>query len=207
MDYDYEKKKLEAQLQAAKQRLEREDAKRRTLKRELMAAEAKLNVSAEKWHRYALAYDDRMKGYTGEQAIARAYLRNMPFDKYVKLVRELSNDGSLSLVDAELATVIRHIDQLTKRGREVLLERDHADYEKDVSEWQKWQRLNPDKKNWRDLKPSTGQNMLIGRIADTLNILAPQLLNRGRAHDWIARKGGNPRFANNQAASEPEGQA
>lgn len=207
MDYDYEKTKLEAQLQAAKQRLELEDAKRRTLKRELIAAAAKLNDRAEKWHRYALAHDDRMKGYTGEQAIARAYLRNMPFDKYAKLVREQSNDGALSLVDAELATVIRHFDQLTKRGREVLLERDHADYENDHSEWQKWQFQNPDKKNWRGLKASNGQNMLIGRIAEALNILAPKMLNRGDAHDWIAMHGGNPRFADNQAASEPEGEA
>jgi hypothetical protein len=206
MDYDEEKTKLEAQLQKAKQRLEREDAKRRTLKRELMATTAKLNDRAEKWHRYALAYDDRMKGYTGEQAIARAYLRNMPFEKYVRLVSEQSNDGLLSLVDAELATVNRYVDQLTKRGRKVLLERDHADYEKDLSEWQKWQLQNPDRKNWRGLKASNGQNMLIGRIAEALNIPAPKMLNRGEAHDWIAQRGGNPRFADNQAASEPGGE-
>ena len=207
MDYDYEKKKLEAQLQTAKQRLEREDAKRRTLKRELAAKTAELNNRAEKWHRYALAHDDRMKGYTGEQAIARACLRNMTFEEYVKLVSKQSNDGLLSLVDAELATVTRYVDQLTKRGREVLLERDHADYEKDLSEWQKWQLQNHYRKNWRGLKASNGQNMLIVRIAEALNILAPKMLNRGDAHDWIAMHGGNPRFADNQAKSKPEGEA
>ena len=56
MDYDYEKKKLEAQLQAAKQRIEREDAKRRTLKRELMAAAAKLNDRAENTLSWCASY-------------------------------------------------------------------------------------------------------------------------------------------------------
>ena len=207
MDYDYEKKKLEAQLQAAKQRLEREDAKRRTLKQELMAAAAKLNDRAEKWHRYALAYDDRMKGYTGEQAIARAYLRNMPFDKYAHYVRATSNDGKLSLVDAELATVIRYLDKFTEYGRDDLLKRDQLLYKQEHSEWQQWQNQNPNENDWRSRKASKGQNMLIGRIVDTYNIEPPQLLNRGDAHDWIVQHGGNPRLADNRAASEPEDEA
>ena len=199
MDYDYEKKKLEAQLHAAKQRLEREDAKRRTLKRELHATAAKLNDHAEKWHRYALSYDDRIKGYTGEQAIARAHLRNMSFDNYVNVVRQQSNDGTLSLVDAELATVVHYIKKLTEQGRGVLLERDHAKYEKEHLEWQKWQRQNPNENDWRNRKASKGQNMLICRIVDTYNIESPPLLNRGDAHDWIAQNGGSPRFAQIQS--------
>ena len=207
MDYDYEKKKLEAQLQTAKQRLEREDAKRRTLKRELSAKTAELNNRAEKWHRYALAYDDRMKGYTGEQAIARAYLRNMPFDKYAHYVSAHSNDGKLSLVDAELATVKRYLDKFTEYGRDDLLKRDQLSYKKECSKWQQWQNQNPNENDWRSRKASKGQNMLIARIVDTYNIESPPLLNRGDAHDWIAQNGGNPRFAENQAASDPEGGA
>jgi hypothetical protein len=207
MDYEYEKKKLEAQLQAAKQRLEREDAKRRTLKREMLAAASKLNDRAEKWHRYALAYDDRMNGYTGEQALAREVLRNVPFEEYVEQVRKHSNDGALSLVKAELATVIWHMDTLTKTGRKNLLSRDVAVYEKEWSGWQRWCLENPDKNNWRNLKATKGQNMLIGRIVDTKNIEAPPLLNRGDAHDWIARHGGNPRFADNQPIPKQGGEA
>ena len=205
MDYEYEKKKLEAQLHAAKQRLEKEDVKRRTLKRELHATAAKLNDRAEKWHRYALSYDDRMKGYTGEQAIARAYLRNMPFDKYAEYVRAHSNDGKLSLVASELATVTRNLEKLNEYGRDDLLKRDQLSYKKEHSEWQRWQSQNPNENDWRSRKASKGQNMLIARIVDTHNIESPPLLNRGDAHDWIAQNGGNPRFAQIQSPAGQEG--
>lgn len=207
MDYDREKKKLEAQHQAAKLRLEKEDAKRRALKRQLMATAARLNDRAEKWHRFALAYDDRQLGYTGEQAIARATLRAMQFDKYVELVRKQASDGTLSLVAAELATVLKHMDQLTARGREVLLRRDRSAYEKDLSEWQDWHRQNPDNNDWRSRKATKGQNRLIDRIAEVRDLAAPQLLNRGEAHDWIAQHGGNPRLASDQPSAGPDTQA
>ena len=207
MDYEREKKKLEAQHQAAKLRLEREDAKRRALKRQLMATAARLEDRAEKWHRFALAYADRMIGYTGQQAIARDYLRAMPFEQYVDLVRRQASDGALSLVAAELATVIKHMDQLTARGGEVLLRRDRFAYEKDLSEWQNWHRQNPDKNDWRSLKATKGQNMLLDRIAELCNIAVPQLLNRGQAHDWIAQHGGNPRLASDQSSAGSEGVA
>jgi hypothetical protein len=97
MDHEREKKKLEAQHEVAKARLAKEDEKRKALKRQLMATTARLEDRAEKWHRYALAHDDRMLGFTGEQAIARAYLRALPFDEYVEAVRKESNDGRMSL--------------------------------------------------------------------------------------------------------------
>ena len=207
MDYEREKKKLEAQHQAAKLRLEREDAKRRALKRQLMATAARLEDRAEKWHRFALAHADRMIGYTGHQAIARDYLRAMSFDQYVDLVRRQAGDGTISLVAAELATVIKHMDRLTTHGNEVLLRRDRSAYEKNLSEWQNWHRQNPDKNDWRSRKVTKGQSLLIDRIVEFQNVTAPQLLNRGEAHDWIARHGGNPRLADNRAASAPEGEA
>lgn len=86
MDFEREKKKLQAQHDAAKRRLEKEDAKRKALKRQLLATTARLEDRAEKWHRYAIEHDDRMIGYTGEQAIALGFLRAMPFDSYVELI-------------------------------------------------------------------------------------------------------------------------
>ena len=207
MDYDHERKKLEAQHLAAKLRLRREDVKRRELKRQLTATAARLKDRAEKWHRFALAFDDRQQGYTGAHAIARAYLRNMPFDEYANCVRAHSNDGKLSLLASEFAMVTRHLDKLTEYGRDDLLKRDHLSYKKEYSEWQQWQSQNPNENDWRSRKASKGQNMLIARIVDTYNIESPPLLNRSDAHDWIARRGGNPRFTDNQAASEPEGEA
>ncbi len=207
MDYEREKKKLEAQHEAAKTRLEKEEAKRKALKRELRASAAKLEDRAEKWHRYALAHNDRLMGYTGEQAIARAYLRAMPFEKYVDLVRKQSSGGTMSLVAAEFATVTKHVGQLTEFGRAVLLERDRSAYEKELSGWQEWHRHNPGKDGWRSRKPSKGQIMLIERIADDRGVGVPSLLNRGDAHDWIEQQGGNPRLAPDAPKATPEGDA
>ena len=50
MDFDREKKKLEAQHEAAKARLEKEDVKRKALKRLLLTTSARLEDRAEKWH-------------------------------------------------------------------------------------------------------------------------------------------------------------
>ena len=205
MDYEREKKKLEAQHQAAKARLEKEDAKRKALKRQLLATSARLEDRAEKWHRYALAHDDRMHGYTGEQAIARAYLRAMPFDKYVEVVRKHSGDGLIGLVAAELATVKRHFDELTDLGREELLERDRTIYERELAEWQEWHRQYPDKDDWRSRKPSKGQIKLIERIAEERCVEPPQSLNRGEAHDWIDEQGGNPRLTPGGTGPVPMG--
>lgn len=207
MDYEREKKKLEAKQQAAKARLEREDAKRKALKRQLMATTARLEDRAEKWHRYALAHDDRMVGYTGEQAIARAYLRAMPFDKYVELVRKQSSDGTLSLVAAELATVIKHMDRLTEFGREALLKRDRLIYRKELLEWQEWHCQNPEQNDWRGRNATKGQIMLIERIAEGRDIAVPQSLKRGEAHDWIEQHGGNPRLAPDEPSASSEGEA
>lgn len=207
MDFEREKKKLEAQHKAAKPRFEKEDAKRKALKRELLATTARLEDRAEKWHRYALAYDDRMIGYTGEQAIARGFLREMPFDQYSDLVRKQSNDGTMSLIAAELATVNKHFDRLTELGREMLLKRDRFIYDKELAEWQEWHRQNPDKDDWRSRKPSKGQFMLIERIAEDRKVSVPQLTDRGEAHDWIEQHGGNPRLASDEPNAAPEGDA
>ena len=173
----------------------------------LLTTSARLEDRAEKWHRYSLSHDDRMIGYTGEQAIARAYLRAMAFDRYVELVRKNSNDGTMSLAEAEFATVKMHLDRLTERGLALLLKRDRSAYEKELSEWQEWHRQNPGKDDWRGRKPSKGQIMLIERIADDRSVEVPPLLNRGEAHDWIEQQGGNPRLAPDAPNSTPGGEA
>lgn len=61
---------------------------------------------------------------------------------------------------------------------------------------------------WRTRKSTAAQRYLIAQILDLLRALGtpeadPGSLSRGAAHDWIRKRGGNPRFNSPPAWPEP----
>lgn len=195
MDFDREKKRLEQRLKAAQGKLEAATNRRKLLKQRLRTTSNTLRDKAEKWHRFGLAHHDREAGYTGEHALARMALRSMPFDDYVRYVRQYSDEGKRTLLSSEVAMVTSNLEQLTKVGQSILLRRDRAAYAKEQGEWEAWQERNPAQTSWRERKPSKGQLELVIRIAEAKELAAPEVLTRGQAHDWIAEHGGNPRLS------------
>lgn len=194
MDYDNERRRLEKRLEQAQARLEKQEAKKRLARRSVAAVQSEQRDSAEKWHRFALAHHDREAGYEGDHALARMALRAQPFDKYVNLIRPYVSLTTTALVQCELAAVIANLNAWTATGREILMQRDQAAYEKERHEWEEWQSANPAAIEWREREPTKGQLQLVRRIVEAKEIETPTLKTRGEAHDWIAANGGNPRL-------------
>lgn len=53
-------------------------------------------------------------------------------------------------------------------------------------------------RRWRSLSPTSQQTRLIQRHCDLRNEAFPALATRGEAYDWLAEKGGNPSFLEDQ---------
>lgn len=89
----------------------------------------------------------------------------------------------------------------------MLLKRDRSAYETEHSEWQEWNRQNPEQNDWRVRNATESQIMLIERIAEDRGVEMPQSPKRGEAHDWIEQHGGNLRLAPDAPKAAPEGDA
>lgn len=203
MEYERERTKLEKELARADARLQAEKEKIKQLKRIKRQTEIVIKEKAEKWHRFSLAYDDRQAGYTGEMAVARAYLRSLPFAEALALIRPHAGSPGMSFVDAELAAVQAELDELTAKGREILLARARKAYEAERDSWEEWRSKNPDRNDWRTKPASKMQLKLIERIVIYREIEErPGKLNRGEAHDWIQEHEGNPRFGPGRGSSQ-----
>lgn len=202
MDFDQERRRLEKRLAQAQMRFERQEEKKRAARRSLAAIQNEKRDRAEKWHRYSLAHADREVGFEGEHALARMALRAQPVIEYVKLVGAYDSSGNLPLVQCEFAAVIANLEALTAIGRDFLIARDRAGYEKESCDWIEWQSANPGSTGWRDRKPSSSQMHLVRRIAEAFGIEQPELATRGQAHDWIEANGGNPRLKSTEGGAE-----
>ena len=144
----------------------------------------------------ALAWLERDAGYTGEMAAARVWLRRQPLDAYIKLVAPFAAAmPGATIIAAEFAAVRAHLDEWTKRGEALLLDRASRAYAEDVAAFRIWQRDNPGSDAWRRKAMTKSQGFLIGRMVAALDLEPPARMNRGEAHDWIEQHGGNPRLA------------
>jgi len=168
------------------------------IKRKARNARGRLlsTTRSEQWHRMALAWLERDAGYTGEMAAARVWLRRQPLDAYIKLVAPFAAAmPGATIIAAEFAAVRAHLDEWTKRGEALLLDRASHAYAEDVAGFRVWQRDNPGSDAWRRKAMTKSQGFLIGRMVAALDLEPPARMNRGEAHDWIEQHGGNPRLA------------
>lgn len=189
---DYEM--MMAAKRKAEERLAEINRKARNAKSRLLST-----TRSEQWHRMSLAWLERDAGYTGEMASARVWLRHQPFDAYISLIAPFAAvQPGASSIAAEIAAVRAHLDDWTKRGEALLLDRASGAYAQDVAAFRVWQRDHPDSDAWRRKPMTRSQGFLIGRMVATLDLEPPARMNRGEAHDWIEQHGGNPRLAGPQ---------
>lgn len=203
MDYDANEARRRRELGraiAAKAELE---AKLAEVARQARSAKARLlaTTKAEGWHRHALAWLDRDAGYTGEMASARVYLRSLPFADYVKVIAAHATAGGRN-IDAEVAAVAANLEEWTRKGDDLLLDRARRDYAAEVESFRQWEKDNPDRKGWRGQPSTRLQWFQISRNAERLGLDMPVRLNRGEAHDWIEAHGGNLRLAADEPSSD-----
>lgn len=205
MEYDDTEARRRRQYQAAmaakrqiEERLAEINRKARNAKSRLLST-----TRSEQWHRMALAWLERDVGYTGEMAAARVWLRHQPLDAYIELVAPFAAAmPGATIIAAEVAAVRAHLDEWTKRGEALLLDRASRAYAEDVAGFRVWQRDHPDNNAWRRKAMTKSQGFLIGRMVAALDLEPPARMNRGEAHDWIEQHGGNPRLA--AASADPD---
>ena len=185
---DYET--MMAAKRKAEERLAEINRKARNAKSRLLST-----TRSEQWHRMSLAWLERDAGYTGEMASARVWLRHQPFDAYISLIAPFAAvQPGASSIAAEIAAVRAHLDDWTKRGEALLLDRASSAYAEDVAGFRVWQRDHPDSTAWRRKPMTRSQGFLIGRMVAALDLEPPARMNRGEAHSWIEQHGGNPRL-------------
>lgn len=197
MEYDGTEARRRREYQAAmaakrqiEERLAEINRKARNAKSRLLST-----TRSEQWHRMALAWLERDVGYTGEMAAARVWLRHQPLDAYIELVAPFAGAmPGATIIAAEVAAVRAHIEEWTKRGEALLLDRASRAYAEDVAGFRVWQRDHPDSTAWRRKPMTRSQGFLIGRMVAALDLEAPARMSRGEAHDFIEQHGGNLRF-------------
>lgn len=198
MDYDREEMRRRREYEEALAAQKKLEEKLTSLKRAARTAKGRLlssTTKSETWHRMSLAWLDREAGYNGEMASARVYLRELPFRDYVRALEPfvLSMPEATNLA-IEVAAVAANLSDWTVKGDTLLLERAKRDYASENASFAAWQREHPEHEAWRKKPPTRSQGFLITRIAAAQYIEPPLRVNRGEAHDWIARHGGNPRL-------------
>lgn len=206
MDYDRTEARRRRELEKALVAKKKFDEKAAELNRKARKAKSRLLATTrhESWHRHALAWLDRDAGYDGEMASARVWLRGLPFDDYLAALAPYAEAmPNAANVRIEVAAVRANLVEWTEKGDALLLDRARAEYALEVEGFRKWQRENPDKKEWRALPPTRTQLFLVSRNAARLGIDEPSNLDRGGAHDWIEERGGNLRLAVTDTAPTP----
>jgi hypothetical protein len=191
-----------------REELARKKEKLEAARKELARAAAASEGRQEKWHRFKLAYRDRLAGFEGRHADARDQLRQMPVGQYCSIIYEsVPQDSSMTLAQAELAVIERDFEALTAAANERYLARDAAAYGEALEKWQDHDTKNPNSGGWR-LKPATREQwLIIDRIVVARGLEdVPRKMTRGEAHDWIDQQGGNPRYdAGPLPANRPPG--
>ena len=150
----------------------------------------------ENWHVRRLAHLDRLKGYDGEMASARIYVRSLPWPDYLAALMpyaEVMPDADNLAI--EVAAVKDNLGQWDRLGDEIVLERERVTADADYAGWEAWQKKNPSQQQWRTKLMTSRQFFLVSRTADQLSIIAPPKMNRGEAHDWLSSHGANLRLA------------
>ena len=201
MDYDKDERRRRRELekaQAAQNEMEQKLAK---LKQVTRNAKTRLlaTTRSEQWHRMSLAWVDRDAGYNGEMATARVWLRHMSPQDYIAIIAQFAEKmpGATNL-QVEVAAVHANREVWNSLGETFLLDRAKRSYAAEAAKFRAWQQEHPDSDGWRKKPPTRDQGFLIGRMCAVLEIEAPTRMNRGEAHEWIERHGGNPRLANEQ---------
>ena len=197
MEYDAIEARRRREYEAAIAVERRAEERLAEIKRRARNAKGRLlsTTRSEQWHRMALAWLERDVGYTGEMAAARVWLRHQPLDAYIELVAPFAAAmPGATIIAAEVAAVRAHLDEWTKRGEALLLDRAARAYAEDVAGFRVWQRDHPDSNAWRRKAMTKSQGFLIGRMVAALDLEPPARMNRGEAHDWIEQRGGNPRL-------------
>ena len=199
MDYDREEMRRRREYEEALAAQKKLEEKLASLKRAARTAKGRLlssTTKSETWHRMSLGWLDREAGYNGEMASARVYLRGLPFQDYVQALAPFAEGmpGASNLA-IEVAAVAANLSDWTVKGDTFLLERARRDYASENASFAAWQREHPEHETWRKKPPTRGQGFLITRITAAQDVEPPVRMNRGEAHDWIARHGGNPRLA------------
>ncbi|WP_257555392.1 hypothetical protein [Sphingobium sp. CFD-2] len=196
MHYDREesrRRRLLEKAQAEQKELEQKLAKQKQVARN---AKARLlaTTRSEQWHRMSLAWIDRDAGYDGEMATARVWLRNMPPNDYIAIIAKFAEKmPDATNLQVEVAAVQANREAWNFMGDMLLLDRAKQAYAADAAKFRAWQQEHPDS-GWRKKPATRSQGFLISRMCAVLEIEAPTRMNRGEAHDWIERNGGNPRL-------------
>ncbi|RVU02147.1 hypothetical protein EOE18_18010 [Novosphingobium umbonatum] len=197
MDYDREEMRLRRvyeKTMAAKKKLEERLARQ---KEEARSAKSRLQATtkSEQWHRMALAWLDRDAGYTGEMASARVWLKEQTMHKYIELIHAyVDQTKPQRIIDIEVAAVRANLVDWTAKGNALLLRRAYDGYVMECQSFRAWQQGHPDNVAWRKKPATRNQLLLIDRQASALRVPFPGKMNRGEAHDWIERHGGNLRL-------------
>lgn len=199
MDFDREESRRRREYDEALAAQKKLEEKLAALKRAARTAKGRLLSSttrSETWHRMSLAWLDREAGYDGEMASARVYLRWLPVHDYVRALAPFAEAmPAATNLQIEVAAVKANLADWTARGDALLLHRAKRDYAAESASFAAWQQDHPDHDAWRRKPPTRSQGFLIARTAAALDVEPPLRMNRGEAHDWITRHGGNPRLA------------
>jgi len=198
MQFDTTERRRRQRLQKAKIAAERLSEKIKELKTREREARAAIRAGAAKhetWHRMALSHPERLAGFDGEMASARMYLSHLTMTEYVHAVAEFDRPDRTK-VDVELAAVLANLEEWTRQGDRLVLERARIDYEAECDSFNARRADTTKSDDWRAKRPTLRQGFLIDRIAHYLEIDAPHGLSRGEAADWIGAHGGNLRLRN-----------
>lgn len=199
MEYDREESRRRREYDDALAQQKKLEEKLAGLKRAARTAKSRLlssTTKSETWHRMTLGWLDREAGYTGEMASARFYLRCLPVHDYVRAIAVFAEAmPTATNLQIEVAAVEANLAEWTARGDAQLLHRAKQDYAVESASFAEWQHDHPEHEAWRRKPMTRGQGFLIARMTTVLDVEPPGKMNRGEAHDWIARHGGNPRLA------------
>lgn len=133
-------------------------------------------------HRQGLGYEDR--------DAFRAVL-DLPLHRLTEAAGLQANE--LSLGQAIAHVIFADHGPLTELGQSILRDRQKDAYKRDCASWD----AQPEavkKGKWREKAPTRDQQLLMMRMAMALDEALPGDVTRGEAQDWIAERGGNPRF-------------
>lgn len=198
MEYDAIEIRRRRECEAAMAVKRKAEERLAEINRKARNAETRLlsTTRSEQWHRMSLAWLERDTGYAGEMASARVWLRHQPLDDYIALVTPFAaGQPGVTSIAAEVAAVRANLDDWTTRGEALLLDRASRAYAEEVAGFRVWQRDHADSHAWRRKPMTRSQGFLIGRMVAARDLEPPARMNRGEAHDWIERHGGNPRLA------------
>lgn len=141
-------------------------------------------------HAYVLGMDAFYCGQVADDALAMLGLMSAGPQHVAAALREASVGAPREYVGRLWNTILgRSADDYKARGRFVTWQRRWVRYKVDLERW--LDSLPDDGGHWRDRAMTVGQRHLVRDTAILLGLIIPYGMNRGQAHDFLMRKGGN----------------